>query len=188
MALRYIIYIREEYWAKAYKENNITKVEDMVAFKTKFLTELNDFLAGEDNAGKGFVSNFKYDKVKGHEEKDIIIQSLENKQLMGGEYIEDSEEVSNTICYAMGVHPSIIGASPGKGKSINGTEARELYIIEQAMMKKYQDLTLQPLYVAKRMNNWPVDIYFEVCNCQLTTLDKGTGATKNIGMPKATED
>lgn len=188
MALRYIIYIREEYWAKAYKENNITKVEDMVAFKTKFLTELNDFLAGEDNAGKGFVSNFKYDKVKGHEEKDIIIQSLENKQLMGGEYIEDSEEVSNTICYAMGVHPSIIGASPGKGKSINGTEARELYIIEQAMMKKYQDLTLQPLYVAKRMNNWPENIYFEVCNCQLTTLDKGTGATKNIGMPKATEE
>lgn len=88
----------------------------------------------------------------------------------------------------MGVHPSIIGASPGKGKSINGTEARELFIIEQAMMRRYQDLTLAPLYIAKKMNGWPSDIYFEIVNCQLTTLDKGTGATKNIGMPKSTEE
>lgn len=106
----------------------------------------------------------------------------------GGEYIEDSEEVSNTICYAMNVHPSIIGAAPGKGKSINGTEARELFNMEQALMKMYQDLTLEPLYVAKVMNGWPKDIHFSVTNCQLTTLDKGTGATKNTGLTPETEE
>jgi len=105
----------------------------------------------------------------------------------GGEYIEDSEEVSNMMCYGMGVHPSIIGSAPGKGKSINGTEARELFIIEQALMKMYQDTTLEPLYFAKAMNNWPKDIYFSVTNCQLTTLDQGTGATKNTGLTPETE-
>lgn len=188
MALRYIVYIRDSYWDKLYAAKQLTDTNKRTECRQQFLQDLNDFLAGEENAGKGFVSEFRYDKVKGYEEKDIIIQQLDAKQMSGGEYIEDSEEVSNTICYAMGVHPSIIGASPGKGKSINGTEARELFIIEQAMMRRYQDLTLAPLYIAKKMNGWPSDIYFEIVNCQLTTLDKGTGATKNIGMPKSTEE
>ena len=148
---------------------------------------MNDFLACEENAGKAFVAEFRYDKIKGFEDKDIIISALPNQQI-GGEYIEDSEEVSNTICYAMGVHPSIIGASPGKGKSINGTEARELFTIEQALMKMYQDATLDPLYFAKAINAWPKDIYFSITNCQLTTLDQGTGAVKNTGLTPETKE
>lgn len=54
-------------------------------------------------------------------------------------------------------------------------------------MKMYQDLTLEPLYFVKAINQWPKDIYFAVTNCQLTTLDKGTGATKNTGLTPETE-
>lgn len=187
MSLRYIIYIQETFWTKLYNDEKITKDEEKLIRKNKFLDDMNDFLAGEENAGKGFVSHFRYDRVKGFEDKDIIINTLESF-FKGGEYIEDSEEVSNTICYAMNVHPSIIGAAPGKGKSINGTEARELFIMEQALMKMHQDLTLEPLYFAKAINNWPKDIYFSVTNCQLTTLDKGTGATKNTGLTPETKE
>ena len=148
---------------------------------------MNDFLSGEENAGKAFISEFSYDKLKGFEDKDIIIDSLENKNI-GGEYIEDSEEVSNVICYGMNVHPSIVGSSPGKSKSINGTEARELFIIAQALMKMFQEATLKPLYVAKAMNDWPKEIFFSITNCQLTTTDKGTGATKNTGITPETEE
>lgn len=186
MTLRYIIYIKETFWEKLYKSKNIIEDDKKAECREEFLKEMNDFLAGEENAGKAFVAEFRYDKIKGFEDKDIIIEPLTNQQI-GGEYIEDSEEVSNTICYAMGVHPSIIGASPGKGKSINGTEARELFIIEQALMKMYQDATLEPLYFAKAINDWPKDIYFSVTNCQLTTLDKGTGGTKNTGLTPETE-
>lgn len=187
MTLRYVVYIKENFWDKLYKTRSITEDKEKAECRDAFLQEMNDFLAGEENAGKGFVSEFRYDKIKGFEDKDIIINSLTNQQI-GGEYIEDSEEVSNTICYAMGVHPSIIGASPGKGKSINGTEARELFTIEQALMKMYQDATLEPLYFAKAMNGWPKDIYFSVTNCQLTTLDQGTGAVKNTGLTPETEE
>ena len=186
MALRYIVYIQESFWEKLFASEGIVKDDEKKARKEKFLKDMNDFLAGEENAGKGFVSHFRYDRVKGFEEKDIIITPLESF-FKGGEYIEDSEEVSNMMCYGMGVHPSIIGSAPGKGKSINGTEARELFIIEQALMKMYQDATLEPLYFAKAMNNWPKDIYFSVTNCQLTTLDQGTGATKNTGLTPETE-
>ncbi len=187
MTLRYVIYIKDSFWDKLYKSQNLTTDDKKAESRENFLKEMNDFLAGEENAGKAFVSEFRYDKIKGFEDKDIIIEPLNNQQI-GGEYIEDSEEVSNTICYAMGVHPSIIGAAPGKGKSINGTEARELFIIEQALMKMYQDATLEPLYIVKAINDWPEDIYFSVTNCQLTTLDAGTGAKKNTGLTPETEE
>lgn len=187
MTLRYVIYIKDTFWDKLYKAKGLTTDEEKAQCREDFLKEMNDFLAGEENAGKAFVAEFRYDKIKGFEDKDIIISALTNQQI-GGEYIEDSEEVSNTICYAMGVHPSIIGASPGKGKSINGTEARELFTIEQALMKMYQDATLEPLYFAKAINDWPKDIYFSITNCQLTTLDQGTGAVKNTGLTPETEE
>ena len=57
----------------------------------------------------------------------VTITSLKN-EYTGGEYLGDLEEVSNIMSYGMNVHPSIIGSSPGKNKSINGTEARELFI------------------------------------------------------------
>lgn len=187
MTLRYIIYIKNGFWDKLYKSENITADDKKTERREQFLKDMNDFLSGEENAGKAFVSEFCYDKIKGFEDKDIIIEALKNQQI-GGEYIEDSEEASNIMCYGMGVHPSIIGATPGKGKNINGTEARELFIIEQALMKIYQELTLEPLYVAKAVNNWPKDIYFSVTNCQLTTVDKGTGGTKNTGLTPETEE
>lgn len=55
-------------------------------------------------------------------------------------------------------------------------------------MKMFQEATLTPLYFAKAVNGWPEDIYFSVTNCQLTTLDKGTGATKNTGLTSETEE
>ncbi len=186
MVLKYQIFIQENFWGKLYESEGITDKEKRTARKKQFLNEMNEFLAGEENAGQSFVSTFRYDRIKGFEDKDIIIKPIESF-LKGGEYIEDSEEVSNTLCYAQGVHPSIIGAAPGKGKSINGTEARELFIIEQALSKTLQDATLEPLYFAKACNGWPQDIYFAITNVQLTTTDKGTGAVKNTGMPQETE-
>jgi hypothetical protein len=121
--------------------------------------------------------------VKGAEEQDVIIDAVPNG-LSDGQYIEDSEEASNMIYSATGVHPSIIGASPGKSKSINGTEARELFIIKQAMTKPIRDALTMPLYIAKAINNWPADIHFMIPSIVLETLDKGTGATKQIGNQK----
>lgn len=186
VSLRYLVYIHADFWGKLYKAEKITDEKKQAERRSRFLSEMEEYLAGEENAGKTFVSEFRYDKIKGFEEKDIIIEQLENKKA-GGEYIEDSEEATNNLCYAMNIHPSIIGAS-GKSKTINGTEARELSTIEQGSMKYIQDLTLLPLEVVKEINGWDKDIHFSVTNIQLTTLDKGTGAVKNTGIPKVTEE
>jgi hypothetical protein len=183
MVLKYHIQINMDFWEKLFKNEGITDTEKKKERKTAFLNQLNEFLAGEENAGKSFVSHYKYDSIKGYEVNDIIIKPLESF-LKGGEYIEDSEEASNMICYAMGVHPSLQGASPGKNKGISGTEARELFIIKQALAKPVRDMLLLPLYVVKAINGWDQDIHFVIPNIMLTTLDKNTGAEKSIGNQK----
>lgn len=183
MKILWEVKINEAFWDKLYKSEGITDKKKQATRKTEFLQEMDNFLAGKENAGKSFVSHFKYDLQKGYEMNDIIIKPLESKH-DGGEYNDDVEEASNIISYAMAVHPSLQGATPGKGKSINGTEARELFIIKQAMTKPLRDALLSILYICKSINRWDPDIHFVIPNIMLTTLDANTGAEKNIGNPK----
>lgn len=179
MTIKYMVYINEKYWDKVFKAEGITG--DQKKCKARMTLEYDNiqkFLAGAENSGKATVSEFKF-TVDGKEEVMIKIVPVEN-QFKGGEYIEDSEEASNILAYGMGVHSSLIG-SHGKSKTINGTEARELFIIKQAMLKPVRDMILYPLYVIKAINNWDKKIQFVIPNLQLTTLDQGTGATKVIG-------
>lgn len=76
------------------------------------------------------------------------------------------------IHYGMMAHPSLIGPSPGKNKTINGTEARELFIIKQTLLKPFRDRILKPFYLIKAINQWPEDLHFVIPNLELTTLDK----------------
>lgn len=185
MTLKYHVSINERFWDKLYRSEGIGKddIKKQQECKHRFLQNLNDFLSGEENAGKSFVSHFRYDQVNKYEENDIIIKPIESF-IKGGEYIEDSEEATNVICNTMSVHPSLKGASPGKTKNINGTEARELFIIAQALCKPFRDIMLMPLYLVKEINGWPADIEFGIKNTMLTTLDQGTGAVKSIGNEK----
>lgn len=184
MVLKYHVEIRKNYFSDLFKSEGITNPEKQAARKKEFYQDLEDFLSGKENAGKNFVSEVDYGSAgkatENHDFKIIPIESF----IKGGEYIEDSEEASNAICYAMGVHPSLQGASPGKNKTINGTEARELFTIKQSLMKPVRDLLVQPLRIVKAINKWPVDIDFVIPNILLTTLDKNTGAEKQIGSPK----
>lgn len=182
MVLKYHVSINERFWEKLYASEGVTKEEKQKReeLKRKFLQNLNDFLSGEENAGKSFVSHFRYDQVNKYEESDIQIKPIESF-IHGGEYIEDSEEATNMICNTMAVHPSLKGASPGKSKNINGTEARELFIIAQALFKPIRCMMTLPLYIAKTVNGWPDDLEFGVKSVMLTTLDQGTGSVKSIG-------
>lgn len=184
MVLKYHIQVRKGFYEELYRSEGITDDEKKIERRTQFYQEMENFLAGKENAGKNFVSDIDYNDInKGLEQQDIKITPIESF-IKGGEYIEDSEEASNAICYAMGVHPSLQGASPGKNKTINGTEARELFIIKQSLMKPLRDLLVQPLNIVKAINGWDPDIEFVIPNIQLTTLDKNTGAQKQIGNQK----
>lgn len=178
MVIKYHVELADDYFQKIFSEEGITEDDAKKARIKKEFTELNKFLANHKNSGKSVISFVKY-SPDGKEMHRMKINVIEN-HFKGGEYLDDSEEASNIMSYGMGVHPSLIGSAPGKAKTINGTEARELWIIKQALMKPLRDRLLMPYYLIKAINEWPKDIVFAIPNMQLTTLDKGTGSEKVI--------
>ncbi len=179
----YIVYISESFWEKLYMWENASDDDKKKEGRKKFLKQLDEFLAGAENAGKAFVTEFVYNNHTGSEMKDIVIEPLKKSgsATEGGDWIEDNEEATNMICLAKLNHVSLIGAAPGKNSKINGTEARELFIIKQAMMQPIRNELVKDLYMAKYFNGWDRDLHFIIPNIELTTLDKGTGAVKSIG-------
>ena len=178
MTIKYHIELSSDYFLEIFKAEGITEDENKKTRIRKEYADLDKFLSSTKNTGKSVVSFVRY-SPDGKELRRMKITPIENN-FKGGEFIDDSEEASNIIAYGHGVHQGIIGSAPGKNKTISGTEARELFIIKQALMKPFRDRILRPLYVIKQFNNWPEDIHFAIPNMVLTTLDKGTGSEKVI--------
>ena len=178
MIIKYHVELSDEYFPKIFAEEGITEDEAKKSRVKAEYTNLNKFLSNQKNSGKSVISFVTF-TPDGKEKRRMKINVLENL-FKGGEYIDDSEEASNIMSYGMGVHPSLIGSAPGKAKTINGTEARELWIIKQALMTPLRDRLLMPMNIIKAINEWPKEIIFKIPNIELTTLDKGTGSEKVI--------
>lgn len=180
MTIRYIIYLSDDYFPDIFAREGIKEKDKMKKRIEKEYTNLNKYLTGLKNTGKSMISFYKA-SLDGKKQYRIEIQTVKN-EFKGGEYLEDSGEVSNMIAYTLGVHPSLIGATPGKNSgSFSGTDKRELFIIKQALLKPIRDRLLRPLYLVKAVNKWPADIHFAIPNIELTTLDKNkTGVETKV--------
>lgn len=176
LAVRYIVYISDEFWKDIAKRESVGPgdLEKMEAIKKREIKNIMDFLSGESSKGGGLISAKKLLPGAGgkpFEDKYVQIEIIE-PGLKGGEFIEDAEEASNMISYAMGVHPNLNGATPGKSKgSLGGSDKRELFNIKSALMSPFRNRLLIPLNLIKRYNNWPKETVFAVPEHLFTTLD-----------------
>lgn len=175
LAVRYVIYVSDKYWDLIFREEKIetSNAEKIKERKQEEFTKWRNFLSDEKNYGKGLMALKKIipSGSTAFEEKYIEFVELKNS-LKGGEYLEDSSEVNNTINYAMQVHSSLIGNNPGKTNgSMSGTDKRELFHIKAAMMTPYRDRLYRPLYVASRFNKFPQNLVWNVVDFEFTTLD-----------------
>ena len=179
MTIRYIIYLSDDYFPDIFAREGITEAEKQKERVAKEYQDLNKFITGLKNTGKSMVSFYKT-SPSGDKQYRIDIQAVKN-EFKGGEYLDDSGEVSNMIAYTLGVHPSLIGAVPGKNNGFSGSDKRELFIIKQALIKPFRDRLLRPLYLVKAINKWPDDIHFAIPNIELTTLDENkTGVETKV--------
>ena len=178
-----IIYLSPKYFESIFKEEGIDKT-DKEAVQARIDQEhqnFNDFLASSEKAGKAIVSvkELIHSAAGAKEEKYIEIVDLDTG--VGGEFNEDSEEASNVISYAMGVHSSVIGSTPGKNKgSFSGTDKRELFMMKQALTKPFRDRLIRPLTLVKRFNKWDSDIVIAVPDIEFTTLDQNKTGKQEI--------
>jgi len=188
---RYIIYVSDKYWDLIFTEEKIDRSnpEKVKARKEAEFEKFRKFLSDEENAGKGMMVMKKLipSGTSAIEEKYIVIEKVE-PGVKGGEFLEDSTEVNNTINYAMNVFPGLIGPIPGKSSgSMSGTDKRELFHIKIAMQAAYRDRLLRPLYLVKAYNKFPDNLVWKVVDFEFTTLDKnksGKQQTTTTEKPK----
>ena len=184
MAIRYIVELHKEYFTKLFEAEKITDPVKKKERQTKEIDNIKSFLASEENAGKSWTSSYYYDP-NGNEVKMVKITRVDTGK-EGGDWIEDSEEAANIVSYAMGVHPSLIGSSPGKNKNINGTEARELFTMKQALERMTRDIMLYNFYIINDVNEW--DLEHDIADLMLTTLDEKTDAKEVSTKQQNTEE
>ena len=177
LGVKYIIYVSPQYFDDIFKKEGIDK-NDRKAVKERVNKEKEAFaryLSGEENANKAIMSlKTLTPTASGNaaEQKWVEIVPVQN-DLKGGEYIDDTESTANIICYAMGVHSALIGATPGKNSNtLGGSNARELYMMKQALMKPVVDRCLRVLKVIKEYNGWDKDIMVTIPEYIFTTLDQ----------------
>jgi len=175
LAIKYIIYISDKYWIELFKSKkvDINDAEACEIIKEEQKTKFTDFLKNQSNKGGGMLALKKMISSGNSviEEKYIEIVELKNDN-KGGEMLDDSQEATAVKCYAMGVHPSLIGAVPGKnGGSLSGTDKRELIMIKQMLMTPFRQRPLNVLNLIKKFNRWNKDLTFVIQDYNFTTLD-----------------
>lgn len=187
MVIKYQVEIHKEYWTNLFTEEQISDPEKKKSRKKKEYENIKTFLSGVENQGKVWFSTYYIDP-NGKEQKMVRITVLD-KGKEGGDYIEDTEEASNIGCYAQSVHPSLIGATPGKAKgSFSGSDKRELFTMKQALERAFRDMLLEVFELIRDFNKWPEDLVFDIPDLMLTTLDEGTDAKTATSKPQETEE
>lgn len=172
-SVKYHVEIERDYWDKICREEFISDPEQMKARIKREKENIRKFLSGLENSDKVWISSF-YSSPDGREVRDVRISLLDGAK-EGGDWSEDVQAAANTICFAFGVHPNMVGAVPGKAQmTTSGTDKRELYTMKQALLTPTKDLLLRSLRLCCAFNGWNVEPRLPLV--QLTTLDENRDA------------
>lgn len=158
--------------------------------KKKLLKEMDDFLAGDENAYKQLVSFFQIDAREKTEYGRIKITKIDNSNNIDKDILTQSA-ADLEILIAMEVHPSLFSAGmtgnimrSGGG---SGSDIREAFLVYNALLNLERNVLLEPLYLMRDynrivggMDEWEEDLVFRVRDTVLTTLDQNKGTTKVV--------
>lgn len=177
-APRVQIEVHDDYWDRVCDLENITDPEKRVARILQERQNIIDFVCGPENAGKAIITHYYIDP-NGKENRMVRIVSLSEGKKEGGDWSDDMSEASNALCFALGVHPNLIGATPGKSQMNNsGSDKRELFTLKQAVEKPFHDIMAKPWHLILHFNGWADRYTVDVPMIELTTLDKNTSQQK----------
>jgi hypothetical protein len=159
LSVKYLIEVHSAYWEWKYGDwDALTRDEKKTLLEAE-IKAFNDVMSGTNGAGKTVMTTTITHKKTGQEVSAFKITAIDDK-LKDGIYIEDSQEASSHIYTAVGVAPSLMGVSPGKGMgggAGGGSEPRVLFNNFVSTAQFHMDLVLEPLNLISRYNNWQVD-------------------------------
>ena len=181
--IKYHIEVPESYFERKYgTEKWMAMLEPAQSEARKtLLKEMDDFLSGDENAFKSFISFFDiapHDKAEYGRVKLTVIEDKSNidKDLITGSAADIQ------LLISMGVNPTLFGAGTiGTGQQRSGgSDIREAYLVYTSLLNLERNVFLEPLYLVRDYNGWEDDIVFRVRDTVLTTLDTGAGTVKKL--------
>lgn len=177
-APRLQVEIHDDYWDQVCDAEGIVDEDARKARVKQEKQNIVDFVCGPENAGKALISGYYVDP-SGKEHPMVRVINLNQGKKEGGDWADDMQEAANTLCFAFGVHPNLIGATPGKSQMNNsGSDKRELFTMKQALEKPFHDVMMKPYHVVLHYNGWSEKVTVDVPMLMLTTLDENTDAKK----------
>lgn len=182
-APRLQIEVHEDYWQNLCDYEGILDSRQRKARIDQEHQNLVDFVCGPKNAGKAMITNYYVDP-NGKENRMVRVMDLASGSgKEGGDWSDDMEEASNALCFALGVHPNLIGATPGKSQMNNsGSDKRELFTLKQATERPFHDIMAEPFHLVLHFNHWADRFSIDVPMIELTTLDKHTSSEEKRGQ------
>ena len=186
-APRIQVEIHRNYWNNVCLEEGITDPQKRKERIKKERENITDFCTKPENAGKAWITS--YDTVvDGKETRMVRIYTLGEGKKEGGDWSDDMQEASNALCFAMGVHPNMVGATPGKSQMNNsGSDKRELFNLKQAIEKPWHDVMEVPFHVMLHFNGWDEKYDIDVPVIEMTTLDNNKEMKETTVSDGATE-
>ena len=180
-APRLQIEVHDDYWDTVCDNEGITDEDERKERIKKEKQNIIDFVCGPKNAGKALISGYYVDP-SGKEHSMVRVINLNQGKKEGGDWADDMQEAANTLCFAFGVHPNLIGATPGKSQMNNsGSDKRELFTMKQALEKPFHDVMMKPYHVILHYNGWSENMTVDVPMLMLTTLDENKDAKEVTG-------
>ena len=177
-APRLQIEVHDDYWDVVCDNKGITDEDERKECIKQEKQNIIDFACGPKNAGKALISGYYVDP-SGKEHSMVRVINLNQGKKEGGDWADDMQEAANTLCFAFGVHPNLIGATPGKSQMNNsGSDKRELFTMKQALEKPFHDVMMKPYHVILHYNGWSDNVTVDVPMLKLTTLDENKDAEK----------
>ncbi|MDJ1500460.1 hypothetical protein [Xanthocytophaga agilis] len=185
---QYHVEISKEYWSDKYPNWNSLPIEKKKELMTEELEAFDRRMSGIDNAGKSIMTSFEHEELHGKDHSYWKINPIDNK-IKSGIYIEDSQEASSHILYALSVDPTIIGSAPGKGMGGgSGSDKREAFNMYISLCDVHAHLILEPLQFIAWYNGWSKKypgFTWRFRRPILQTLDKVTPSKRETTTPDA---
>lgn len=153
IALKYHVEIDSRYWAMKYGDrwDGFSEKERESAIRTT-MEEFNANMTGTDKAMNTLVTH-----AISEGDKQINLWKITpiDDKVKSGVYIEDSQEASSHLLYALGCDPALIGSGPGKQfGSGSGSDKNAAYNIFMMEAKPIHDSLLRPIVQASRFNKF----------------------------------
>jgi hypothetical protein len=182
--IKYHIEIPTDYFASYYGKAVWDKMDTSARKKAKedLLEAMDNYLSGDENAHKTFISYFATNKVTGKEEERIKITVIDDKNTTAKDLLT-STTANTEIMIAMNVNPNIHGAAIGGGVyagNQGGSNVREGKLQHDSSQSLDRQMVLEVFNLIRDFNEWGDDLEFRFKDTVLLTLDKGKQTETSI--------